>query len=166
MKRTTFALLALTVSMLCACATNNPAPATAATSPTASTPTPVSTAELEKKILELEKRAWELSKNKRIEEYGKLLVPEYRAVFVTGIKNLEENLKIVGEGNIKSYSISEANVSFPIKDTAILTYRLDGTAVFEGKEQKAPLNCSSVWVNVGGQWKAALYTETTAGPAK
>lgn len=162
MKRTTFALLALTVSTLSACATNNPAPATAATSPAAPTPAPVNTVELKKQLIDLEKRAWELSPNNQAEEFRKATTPGYRAIYFGGIKNLEEAIKDFAVVPIKQYMLSDFQVTFPVKDTAVLTYKTTDVVVHKGKELKESLNCAAVWVNIGGEWKSALYSESPA----
>lgn len=166
MKRIRFALLALAVFTLSSCASNNPAPAAATTSPIASTTAPISTAELEKQIIELEKRAWELSKNNQAEEFRKATTPDYRAIYFGGIKNLEEAIKDFAAVPIKQYTLSDFQITFPVKDTAVLTYKTTDVEVQQGKELKESLNCASVRVNIGGEWKSALYSESPAASAK
>ena len=160
MKRFQFVLLVLTISALISCATRSGEHASASTSSNASSAPDVSvTAET---IVEFEKKAWELTKNKRVDDYRKIVVPEYRALYEGKIWNLDENIKNMQLGAIGSYSLSDTKVTFPVKDTAILTYRSDGVSAVNGKEEKYTVNCSSVWVNIGGQWKATLYTELSA----
>ena|SRR5215510_9521678 len=56
-------------------------------------------------------------------------------------KRKDENIKDLMQSDIKSYSLSETKVTSPMKDTAILTYRLDGVSIASGKVQKDPLYC-------------------------
>jgi len=166
MQRSIRALLVLAVFSFCACSANSPAPAAATASPTATPIAPVSTADLEKQLIELEKRAWELSKNNQAEEFRKLATPGYQAIYLGGIKNLEEAIKDFTTVPVKQYALSDFHVHFPVKDTAVLTYKTTDVVVHKGKELKESLNCASVLVNIGGEWKSALYSESPAAPAK
>lgn len=161
MKPIRFVLLALVVFTLSSCASSNPAPATVAPT-TASTPAPVSTAELEKQVIDLEKRAWAFSKNNQAEEFRKATTPGYRAIYFGSMKNLEETVKDFAAIPIKQYTLSDFQVTFPVKDTAVLTYKATDIVVQQGKELKESLNCAAVWVNISGEWKGALYSESPA----
>lgn len=166
MKRFHFLLLVLAVSALCSCATKSSGPTATSPSLSASPAATVSATTTAETIIELEKKTWELAKTKRLDEFRKLLVPEYRTIYQGKIWNLDENIKDLMQSDIKSYSLSDTLVTFPVKDTAILTYRLDAVTVVNGKELKDPLYCSSVWVNIGGQWKGAVYVESPVATPK
>lgn len=120
MKRITLALFVLAVFACGACSANNPTPAAATASPSAPPATMVSTAELEKQIIELEKRAWELSKNNQAEEFRKLMTPGHQAIYISGIRNLEETIQDFTVVTVKQYALADFRVNFPVKDTAIL----------------------------------------------
>lgn len=166
MQRSIRALLVLAVFSFCACSSNSPASDAATASPTATPAAPISTAELEKQLIELEKRAWELSKNNQAEEFRKATTPGYQAIYISGIRNLEETIQDFTTVPIKQYALSDFHVHFPVKDTAILTYKTTDVVVHKGKELKESLNCAAVWVNIGSEWKSALYSESPAAPAK
>jgi hypothetical protein len=166
MKRFHFVLLVLAVSALCSCATKSSGPTAASASLSASPAATVTAAATAETIIELEKKAWELAKNKQMDEFRQLLVPEYRTIYQGKIWNLDECIKDLMQTDIKSYLLSDMRVTFPVKDTAILTYRVDAVTVVSGKELKDPLYCSSVWVNIDGQWKGAVYTESPVATPK
>jgi hypothetical protein len=150
---------------LCACSTTGPQTATATSSPSASPAATVdSTAEVERAIIDLEKKGWELYKNKQAKEFRSLQAPGYRTVGSSGMKNVDEDIKEMEATDIKSYSLSDIKVEFPIKDTAIITYQVTYDATFEGKPASGVFNSSGVWVNIGGDWKAALSHATKAEP--
>ena len=166
MKRTLFALIALIVVPLCACSTtpSGTAPATSPTAVVTATMTVMNTAEMEKMIIDLEKKSWELYKNKQAMEFKNLLTPGYRVIQLGGSKDAEGALKDMRLGNIKSYSLADIKINFPVKDTAILTYTLTIDSTYQGKPASGILYSSVVWVNINGEWKSALYTETKAEP--
>lgn len=166
MPRILLALLALSVTALCACATNSPTPAAATASLSTTPATRANTAELEQQLINLEKKTWEYSQKKQAAEYRKTLAPGYRAIYLGGIKEAEEVISDLALIDIKQYELSDFKVRLAAKDTAILTYKLKGVSVYQGKEIKDTLLCSAVWVNLGGEWKAALYTESADTPAK
>ena len=165
MKRLLFVIVVMAALALCACATTGPQPATASASPNASpSATVVSTVEMEQAVIALEKKGWELYKNKQEEEYRKSMAPGCRIVDASGIKNADEEISVMKINDIRSYTLSEMKVNFPIRDTAILTYKAAVDSNFKGKHNNFVYNITAVWVNIGGEWKAAAYTEAKADP--
>lgn len=167
MKRIYIAFFALMATTFCACSETPSASAPVAASPASSpmaTVTAMNTAEMEKMIIELEKKIWELYINKKIAEVKPYYLPEYRAIYYGTIKTLEENLKDANEIETKNFSMSDVKATFPVKDTALLTYRYSATSTYKGKTTSGTMVGSSVWVNKDGGWKCALYTETIAEP--
>lgn len=165
MRSLSLTLLALFVLALSACATTGPQPATASASPNAApTATVTSPAEMEQAVIALEKRAWELYKNKQEEEFRKLLAPGYKVVAASGIRGTDEEISEMKINDIKSYTLSDLKANFPARDTAILTYKAAVDAIYKGKHESNVYNSTGVWVNIGGEWKAAAYTEVKADP--
>ena len=167
MKRIYIAFFALMATTLCSCSptpsASAPATASPASSPTA-TVTAINTAEMEKKIIELEKKSWEPIKNQSPEEAKRLNAPGYRAVYFGVVKSEEESANDTKDIVIKSLSFSDWKVSFPIKDTAIVTYKYDSVASYKRNDTSGYYVANSTWVNIGGEWKLALYAETKAEP--
>ncbi len=119
-----------------------------------------STADMEKMIIELEKKSWEPLKNKQVEEARKLAAPGYRAIYYGQIKDAEEALKDINDIDMKSISFSDWKVTFPVKGTAVVTYRYDAKASYKGQDTSGPSVATTVWVNIGGEWKQAVYAES------
>jgi len=164
MKQLYIAIFALISLALGACSTPT-GTASGTASPTASpTVTAMNTAEMEKKLIDLEKKTWDLYINRKNDEVKKYYLPEYRAIYFGGVKTLEENLKDANEIETKNFSMSDIKVTFPLQDTALLTYKYSATETYKGKTTSNISVSSSVWVNKDGEWKAALYTETKAEP--
>jgi hypothetical protein len=166
MQRITLVLLVLAMSTLSACAANSPAPAAATASPSA-TPAAeakeASPAELEKTVIDLEKKSMNATSPEMLEQ---LYLPEFRAIYFGKLKSFEDMKKDGKDITQKNFVMSGERVTFPIKDTALLTYRYNVESTYKGKKTGGPTLAASVWVRAGGEWKNALYTETAAAPAK
>jgi hypothetical protein len=165
MKRLHFALVAVAALALCACSTTGPQTATATSSPSASpAATVASTAEMEKAVIDLEKKMWERGKNKQAEDYRKALAPGFRAVHADGIRDGDKDIQSMLADEIKEYSLSDFNVTFPNQDTAVMTYKGAMKGVSKGIESSSNFYASAVWARQNGEWKNVLYTQTKAEP--
>ena len=162
-KQFTLVILALVSLTLAACGTSS-GTASVATSPTAlPTASAKNTADQAQLLIELEKKAWDLYHNKRIDEVRKYYIPEFRAVSADGVSSLEDSLKAANEITTKDFSMSDIKVTFPVQDTALLTYKYTSTATYKGKTSTDTMISSTVWVMKDGEWKTALYSEAKAG---
>jgi hypothetical protein len=120
-------------------------------------------------IISKEKAAWQAFKDKKSDDFKKLLSPELVAVYGPGISNLQKELDAISKTDIKSYDLSDFNVVFPDPGTAIITYKAKIEATSEGKDTSGTYNAGSVWRMMKGQWQAIFHTdmkeETAANPA-
>jgi hypothetical protein len=165
MKRIYIVFFALMATILCACSPISSGSAPAAASPAASptaTVAAMNTAEMEKMIIELEKKSWEPVKNQSPEEAKRFNAPGYRAIYFGAIKGEEESANDNKDIVLKSISFSDWKVSFPVKDTAIVTYKYDAVSTYKGKATGGPSVATSTWVNIAGEWKLAVYAEARA----
>ena len=164
MKRIYVAFFALIALTLCACSTtpSESAPAASPMSSPTATVTAMSTAEMEKMIIDLEKKSWEPIKNQSPEEAKRLNAPGYRAIYYGVIKSAEESANDTKDIVMKSISFSDWKVSFPVKNTAVITYKYTAVSSYKGKDTSGPSVATSVWVNLGGERKQAIYAEARA----
>lgn len=124
----------------------------------------MSTAEMEKMIIDLEKNAWEDFRTKNVGEIRRHAAPGSKGLYSTGIEDLEQSIKNLNDLEIKSVSFSDWKVSFPVPDTAVVTYQNTNASSFKGKDTSGTFYSSAVWVKVNGEWKGALYAEAKAEP--
>lgn len=166
MKKSYITLTALAAFALSSCSSTAPETATAKTSPSAAPTATVvaSTAEMEKKIIDLEKKSWDLYRAKNAEENAKLMAPGNQGIYFGAVKSEAESIEDGKYIEIKKQDFSDWKVTFPTKDVAILTYKGTSTSTYKGKDTSGTYVVSSVWVNINGEWKAALYHETKAEP--
>ena len=65
---------------------------------------------------------------------------------------------------VKSFELSDVDVVFPNDTTAIVTYRVKQGLSPRGKGEDIVevMNDTSTWIQVGGEWKCVMHTETPA----
>ena len=119
-----------------------------------------STADMEKMLIEIEKKSWEPLKTKKVEEARKLAAPGYRAIYYGQIKDAEETYNDINDIDMKSISFSDWKVTFPVKGTAIVTYKFDAKSSYKGQDTSGQSVATAVWVNIGEEWKQAVYAES------
>jgi hypothetical protein len=112
-----------------------------------------------------EKAAWQSFKNKKSDDFKKLLSPDLVAVYSPGISNLQKELDAMSKTDMKSYDLSDFNVVFPDPGTAIITYKAKIEATSEGKDMSGTYNAASVWRMTKGQWQAIFHTDMKEEPA-
>ena len=66
---------------------------------------------------------------------------------------------------MKSFDLSDFNVVFPNKKTAVITYKAKIEATADGKDVSGTYNVGSVWHTANGQWVGIFHTDTKEEPA-
>jgi hypothetical protein len=120
-------------------------------------------------IISKEKAAWQAFKDKKADEFKKLLSTDLVAVYADGMHNLQQEVDGMSKTDVKSFDLSDFNVVFPDQKTAIITYKAKFEATSEGKDVSGTYNAASVWHKAKGQWLGIFHTdmkeETAAKPA-
>ena len=117
-------------------------------------------------IISKEKAAWQAFKDKKADEFKKLLSTDLVTVYAGGMHNLQQELDGMSKTDMKSFDLSDFNVVFPNKKTAIITYKAKIEATSEGKDISGTYNAGSVWHTANGQWVGIFHTDSkvTAPP--
>ncbi len=113
-----------------------------------------------------ETAAWQAFKDKNVAAFQKLLSPEMRAVYDTGIKTVQGELANMQKMVITSFTISDFNAVAVGDDTIVATYKVASQATAEGKDVSGNLNAGSVWKKINGEWLAIFHTDSKVAPAK
>ena len=120
-------------------------------------------------IISKEKAAWQAFKDKKADEFKKLLSTDLVAVYADGMHNLQQEVDSMSKTDVKSFDLSDFNVVFPNQKTAIITYKAKVEATSDGKDVSGTYNVGSVWHMAKGQWLGIFHTdmkeETAAKPA-
>ena len=107
-----------------------------------------------------EKAAWQAFKDKKSDEFRKLLHADFMGVYADGIQTLQKELDSMKKWDMKSFSFSDFNVVFPDADTATMTYKVMVEGTLEGKDASGTYNAGSVWRKHNREWHAVFHTNT------
>ena len=120
-------------------------------------------------IISKEKAAWQAFKDKKADDFKKLLSTDLVTVYADGMHNLQQEVDSMSKTDMKSFDLSDFNVVFPDKKTAVITYKAKVEATSGGKDVSGTYNVGSVWHTANGQWIGIFHTdmkeETAAKPA-
>jgi hypothetical protein len=123
--------------------------ATAAVSTAAST---------EDMMLEKEKAAWQAFKDKKPDDFKKLVSANLMAVYAEGMSDMQGELAAMQKWDMKSFAISDYKVTPDGSDTAVTTYKVAVEGTVDGKDQSGTYNAASVWRLENGKWLAIFHT--------
>jgi len=118
-------------------------------------------------IIAAERGAWQSIKDKKFDQFQKILASDFRGVYASGINNAEKEVAEVKTVDFKSYALGEIDVVFINKDTAMVTYQVDLQGTEAGKDISGKANAASIWKRDGKDWRVAFHTDMKAEePAK
>jgi hypothetical protein len=116
-------------------------------------------------IISREKAAWQAFKDKKTDEFKKLVSTDLVTVYADGMHNLQQELDGMSKTDMKSFDLSDFNVVFPNPNTAIITYKAKIEATSDGKDFSGSYNVGSVWHTANGQWVGIFHTDMKEEPA-
>src|SRR5690348_11750963 len=115
-------------------------------------------------IISKEKAAWQAFKDKKADDFKKLLSADIVTVYAEGIHNLQQELDGMSKTDLKSFDLSDFNVVFPNPKTAVITYKAKIEATTDGKDVSGTYNAGSVWHTANGQWVGVFHTDSKQAP--
>lgn len=109
---------------------------------------------------EREKAAWQAFKDKKPDDFKKIVSPNLVAVYAEGISDVQKELADMQKWDMKSFAISDYKVSSDGSDTVITTYKVTLEGAYDGKDQTGTYNAASVWKKQKGkgEWQAIFHT--------
>lgn len=116
-------------------------------------------------MLAKENSAWQAFKEKKADDFKKVVSSDMVAVYSDGIMNMQAEMDAMGKTTMKSFALSDFNVSAIDDNTVIVTYKSKVESSMGGKDSSGTYNCASVWVMKNGEWKAVFHTDMKAEPA-
>jgi hypothetical protein len=111
-------------------------------------------------IISKEKAAWQAFKDKKADEFKKLVSADLVTVYAEGMHSMQEELDIMAKTDMKSFDLSGFNVTFAGADTAMITYKATLQSTTGGKDNSGTYNAGSVWHMANGQWMAIFHTDS------
>jgi len=118
---------------------------------------------------EKEKAAWQAFKDKKPDDFKKVVSAKLVAVYTEGMSDMQKELADMQKWDMKSFAISDYKVTSDGSDTIVSTYKVAVEGTYDGKDQSGTYNAASVWKKQNGQWQAIFHTnvkeESAAKPA-
>ncbi len=111
-----------------------------------------------------EKAAWQAFKDKKADEFKKLVSADLVTVYAEGMQSMPQELDTMAKTDMRSFSLSDFNVTFAGPDTAMITYKATVQSTSGGKDSSGTYNAGSVWRMTNGQWQAIFHTDAKVAP--
>jgi hypothetical protein len=120
-------------------------------------------------IMEKEKAAWQAFKDKKPDDFKKVVSANVTAVYAEGVSDMQGELAAMQKWDMKSFAISDYKTTSDGSDTVVTTYKVKIEGTHDGKDQSGTYNAASVWKKQKGEWLAIFHTNikeaTAANPA-
>jgi Domain of unknown function (DUF4440) len=113
-----------------------------------------------------EKAAWQAFKDKKAEDFKKLVDKDVRCVYAEGVSNMQKELDDMKKWDMKSFTISNYDAFSDEKDVIVTTYVVNVEATYDGKDASGTYNSGSVWKKEGNDWLAIFHTNIKQESAK
>ena len=120
-------------------------------------------------LMEKEKAAWQAFKDKKPDDFKKLVSANVVAVYAEGMSDMQKELADMQKWDMKSFAISDYKVTSDAPGTVVTTYKVAIEGTYDGKDQSGTYNAASVWKKQKGEWQAIFHTnvkeQTAAKPS-
>ena len=113
---------------------------------------------------EKEKAAWQAFKDKKPDDFKKVVSPKLVGVYAEGTSDLQKELADMQKWYMKSFAISDFKITSAGPDTCVTTYKVALEGTYDGKDQAGTYNAASVWKKQNGQWQAVFHTNIKQVP--
>lgn len=119
----------------------------------------VSFAEPDKAAIEAkENAAWQAFKDKKADDFKKVVDKDYVGVYAAGMSDLKKETEDMQKWAMKSFKITDFKAFSDEKDVMVTTYTVTLEGTFNGKDASGTMNAGSVWKMEDGQWLAVFHT--------
>jgi hypothetical protein len=105
-----------------------------------------------------EKAAWQTFKDKKADDFKKLIGKDFHGVYADGVYDLQKQLDDMNKWDLKSFTISDYKIVAIGADTVVSTYNVVIEGTKEGKDASGTFNSGSVWKQEKGAWMAVFHT--------
>src|SRR5207247_9174306 len=92
---------------------------------------------------EKEKAAWQAFKDKKPDDFKKVVSPNLVAVYAEGMSDLQKELAEMQKWDMKSFAISDYKVTSDRSDTVVTTYKVTIEGAYDGNDKTSPYNSAT-----------------------
>ena len=125
----------------------------------------IAAAPSEDTMMEKEKAAWQAFKDKKPDDFKKVVSAKMMTVYAEGFSDMEKELAEMQKWDMKSFEISDFKVTSDGSDTVVTTYKVAVEGTVDGKDQSGTYNAASLWKKQKGEWHAIFHTNIKQAPA-
>lgn len=105
-----------------------------------------------------EKAAWQAFKDKKADDFKKVVHADMRAVYAEGTSTMQTEMDDMKKWDMKSFALSDYTATAAGEDTMITTYKVNISGTYDGKDASGSYNAGSVWKMQNGEWQAIFHT--------
>ncbi len=106
-----------------------------------------------------EKAAWQAFKDKKTDDFKKIINTEFCGVYDSGIYNMQKEVDDMQKWDMKSFALSDYQMVAAGRGTVMTTYTVKIEGTFNGKDASGTFNCGSVWKKQkDGEWQPIFHT--------
>ncbi len=113
-----------------------------------------------------EKEAWQAFKDKKADDFKKVVDKDFRGVYAEGVVDLTQELADMQKWDMKSFALSDYTAFSDEPDVMVTTYKCTVQGTVSGKDASGTYNCGTVWKSEKGTWLAIFHTNVKAEAAK
>jgi hypothetical protein len=105
-----------------------------------------------------EKAAWQSFKEKKADDFKKVVDKDIRCVYAEGLSNMQKELDDMQKWDMKSFTFSDFTSFTDEPDVVVTTYKVAVEGTYNGKDMSGNYNAGSVWKKENGKWMAIFHT--------
>ena len=113
-----------------------------------------------------ENAAWQAFKDKKSDDFQKVVDKDFRGAYAEGISDMTKELSDMKKWDMKSFTISDYTSFSDEKDVIVTTYVVKVEGTYDGKDASGTYNAGSVWKKEGKDWLAIFHTNVKQETAK
>ena len=113
-------------------------------------------------IMANEKAAWQAFKDKKADDFKKVVDKDIRCVYSDGASTMSKELDSMKKWDMKSFTISDFDAFSDEHDVMVTAYTVKVEGTFDGKDASGTYNAGSVWKQENGVWMAIFHTNIKA----
>jgi len=112
-----------------------------------------------------EKAAWQAFKDKKADDFKKVVDKNLHCVYAEGLSDMQKELADMQKWDMKSFSISDFTAFSDEPNVMLTTYIVKIEGTYDGKDMSGTYNAGSVWKQKKGAWMAIFHTNIKQGAA-
>ncbi len=112
-----------------------------------------------------ETAAWQAFKDKKADDFKKVVDHDMVGVYAEGIADMAQELADMQKWDMKSFAISDFKAHSDEKDIMVTSYKVTLVGTYDGKDAGGVFNAGSVWKQENGNWLAIFHSNVKADSA-